>query len=60
MDEVKRIVELEDGHRIALAKNYFGRTALHIAVLKEREEIVYYLATKIKAILHLGDNVCRV
>lgn len=40
-----------------MAKNYFGRTALHIAVLKEREDIVYFLATKIKASLRLGDNV---
>lgn len=60
LDEVKRIVELTDGHRLALAKNYFGRSALHIAVLKEKEDIVYYLATKIKASLRLGDNVCCV
>lgn len=60
LDEVKRIADLTDGHRLALAKNYFGRSALHIAVLKEKEDIVYYLATKIKASLRLGDNVCRV
>lgn len=57
LDETKRLVESTDGQRLALAKNYFGRTALHIAVLKEREDIVYYLATKIKASLRLGDNV---
>lgn len=34
-----------------------GRTALHIAILKEREEIVQYLATKINQTLHIGDNV---
>lgn len=34
-----------------------GRTALHIAVLKEQEEIVHYLATKFKQTLHIGDNV---
>lgn len=54
------MIETVDGHQLALAKNYFGRTALHIAVLKEREDIVYYLATKIKSSLRIGDNVCRV
>lgn len=58
LDEVKRIVDSMDGQRLVLAKNYFGRTALHIAVLKEREEIVYYLASKIKSSLRHGDNVC--
>lgn len=36
---------------------FIGRTALHIAVLKERDEIVQYLATRIKLTLHIGDNV---
>lgn len=34
-----------------------GRTALHIAVLKEKEEIVRYLATTVKETLLIGDNV---
>lgn len=34
-----------------------GRTALHIAILKEREDIVQFLATTIKQTLFLGDNV---
>lgn len=34
-----------------------GRTALHIAVLKEREEIVHYLAARFKQVLQIGDNV---
>lgn len=32
---------------------------MHIAVLKEKEEIVQYLATNIKQALHIGDNVCE-
>lgn len=59
LDEVKRMVDTPDGPRLTMAKNYFGRSALHIAVLKEREDIVYYLATKIKSSLRLGDNVCH-
>lgn len=58
LDEVKRMIDTADGQRLITAKNYFGRTALHIAVLKEKEDIVYYLATKTKTSLRLGDNVC--
>lgn len=58
-DEVKRIIESSDGQHVAMGKNYFGRTALHIAVLKEKEDLVHYLATKIKPLLRLGDNVRR-
>lgn len=38
---------------------FTGRTALHIAVLKEKEDAVQYLATSIKQTLHIGDNVSK-
>lgn len=83
MEEVRRFIEMPDGHSYAIAKNYYGknrfffrhrikfgnmyifndvskstgRTALHIAILKEREDIVQFLATTIKQTLFLGDNV---
>lgn len=34
-----------------------GRTAIHIAVLKEREDIVQYLSTRYQQTMHVGDNV---
>lgn len=54
---VKQLIESPEGQDLAKAKNYYGRTAVHIAVLHERDEIVQYLATLIKQTLHIGDNV---
>ncbi|KAL5286722.1 hypothetical protein ACFFRR_007999 [Megaselia abdita] len=58
-DKVKSIVENSNGVRIIKAKNYYGRTALHIAVLKENEEIVEYFTHKCKEALKIGDNLER-
>lgn len=35
-----------------------GRCAAHVAVLKENEEILDYIASKYKQSLRVGDNVC--
>ncbi|XP_031620870.1 uncharacterized protein LOC116339242 isoform X2 [Contarinia nasturtii] len=59
INTVEQIIELPEGRYLAIAKNYYGRTALHIAVLKEKEEIVHYLATNIKETLLIGDNLER-
>lgn len=36
---------------------YSGRCALHIAVLKENEQIVQYLSSNFKQSVNIGDNV---
>lgn len=41
------------------AKNYYGRCALHVAVLVENEEITNYLATNFRHTLREGDNLER-
>lgn len=46
-----------DGDLIEQFAAFSGRCSIHIAVLKERDEIVQYLATLIKQTLHIGDNV---
>lgn len=55
LDDVQRYVELNE--LLAYAKNYYGRCSLHIAVLKEQEDIVEYLASTVKPLLKIGDNV---
>lgn len=57
VNDVKYFVDLNE--KLAAAKNYFGRCALHIAVLREQEEIVQFLCTKIKSLLLVGDNVSQ-
>lgn len=42
---------------LALGKNTMGRCSLHIAVLREHEDIVLYLAKTYPETLRIGDNV---
>lgn len=47
-----------EGARIlALGKNTSGRCSLHIAVLRENESIVRYIAKNHPETLNIGDNV---
>ncbi|GAB0094567.1 uncharacterized protein DMENIID0001_098840 [Sergentomyia squamirostris] len=48
-----------DAIRLMKARNYYGRTALHIAVLKEKEDIVEYIVTSFRATIKIGDNLER-
>uniref|UniRef100_A0A1L8DU28 Putative 26s proteasome regulatory complex subunit psmd10 n=1 Tax=Nyssomyia neivai TaxID=330878 RepID=A0A1L8DU28_9DIPT len=48
-----------DAIRIIKARNYYGRTSLHIAVLKEKEDIVEYIVTNYRAAIKIGDNLER-
>ncbi|XP_053691986.1 uncharacterized protein LOC128740472 [Sabethes cyaneus] len=59
LQKVMEITQQSDGIKLARAKNYYGRTSLHIAVLTESEEIVEYLATNFKQTLKIGDNLER-
>ncbi|XP_055544680.1 uncharacterized protein LOC129729856 isoform X2 [Wyeomyia smithii] len=59
LQKVVEITQQSDGNKLAKAKNYYGRSALHIAVVMESEEIVEYLATNFKQTLKIGDNLER-
>ncbi|XP_059615089.1 serine/threonine-protein phosphatase 6 regulatory ankyrin repeat subunit B isoform X2 [Phlebotomus argentipes] len=48
-----------DAIRLMKARNYYGRNALHIAVLKEKEDVVEYIVTNFRATIKLGDNLER-
>lgn len=55
LDQVRQYAEIDE--KLTSAKNYYGRCSIHIAVLKEQEEVVDYLASNFKKLLTLGDNV---
>lgn len=40
-----------------MGKNSMGRCALHVAVLRENEETVRYIAKMYPETLRIGDNV---
>ncbi|XP_013164418.1 PREDICTED: uncharacterized protein LOC106115534 [Papilio xuthus] len=56
---VRDIVSAEGGRTLARAHNAFGRTALHVAVLAQHEEVVAYLAETCPELLRIGDNLER-
>ncbi|KAM3965338.1 uncharacterized protein ACR2FA_000730 [Aphomia sociella] len=56
---IEEALSAEGGRTLARAQNSFGRTALHIAVLAQNEEIVAYLAQKHSELLRIGDNLER-
>lgn len=45
------------GKLLAMGKNSMSRCALHIAVLRENEEMVRYIAKTYSETLRIGDNV---
>ncbi|XP_050487995.1 uncharacterized protein LOC126872291 isoform X3 [Bombus huntii] len=47
------------GKLLAMGKNSMGRCALHIAVLRENEETVRYIAKMYPETLRIGDNLER-
>ncbi|XP_047029595.1 ankyrin-2 isoform X1 [Helicoverpa zea] len=49
----------EGARTLARCQNSFGRTALHVAVLAEHEDVVAYLAQTYPELLRLGDNLER-
>ncbi|XP_036331384.1 uncharacterized protein LOC118743025 [Rhagoletis pomonella] len=55
----KEIVADPNGKWLLKAKNYYGRTALHIAVLKENEELVEHFVSLCSELLKIGDNLER-
>ncbi|XP_045536413.1 uncharacterized protein LOC106710644 isoform X2 [Papilio machaon] len=56
---VRDIVSAEGGRAVARAHNAFGRTALHVAVLAQHEDVVAYLAETCPELLRIGDNLER-
>ncbi|XP_035782143.1 uncharacterized protein LOC118461199 isoform X6 [Anopheles albimanus] len=59
LETVVKLTKGSDGAKLVRAKNYYGRNALHIAVLMENEDIVDYLASNFSAALKIGDNLQR-
>lgn len=57
VDEVRATLARPDGQRLARAKNYYGRCAMHLAVLRGNEEIVELISSQCKQTLRIGDNV---
>ncbi|XP_049283128.1 E3 ubiquitin-protein ligase MIB2 isoform X1 [Anopheles funestus] len=58
-EAVVNLSKLPDGAKLVRAKNYYGRSSLHIAILMENEDMVDYLASNFKATLKIGDNLER-
>ncbi|XP_076640102.1 uncharacterized protein LOC143351908 isoform X2 [Colletes latitarsis] len=65
MDNVAKVKELlhrnngGGGKLLAMGKNPMSRCALHIAVLRENEEMVEYIAKTYPETLRIGDNLER-
>ncbi|XP_076180840.1 uncharacterized protein LOC143153464 isoform X2 [Ptiloglossa arizonensis] len=64
MDNVAKVKELLSrnnggGKLLAMGKNPMSRCALHIAVLRENEELVKYIAKTYPETLRIGDNLER-
>lgn len=61
VDRVKELLHKNNGggKLLAVGKNSIGRSALHIAVLREQEELVRYIAKTYPETLRIGDNVCH-
>ncbi|XP_033220380.1 uncharacterized protein LOC117174999 isoform X2 [Belonocnema kinseyi] len=58
---VKTLLEKNGGGAklLCIGKNIYGRSALHIAVLKENEEIVEHIVHIFPETLRIGDNMDR-
>ncbi|XP_049958095.1 uncharacterized protein LOC126474659 [Schistocerca serialis cubense] len=56
---VRELLEADDAELLAIAKNIYGRSSLHIAVLCQDEEITQFLTDRFPATLKTGDNLER-
>ncbi|KAJ8731501.1 hypothetical protein PYW07_004665 [Mythimna separata] len=56
---VQEALSGEGARTLARCQNAFGRTALHVAVLAQHEDVVAYLAQTYPELLRLGDNLER-
>ncbi|XP_049778415.1 inversin-A [Schistocerca cancellata] len=56
---VHELLEADDAELLAIAKNIYGRSSLHIAVLCQDEEITQFLTDRFPATLKTGDNLER-
>ncbi|XP_039228325.1 uncharacterized protein LOC6531335 isoform X1 [Drosophila yakuba] len=59
MERVVELTNVANAKWLIRTKNYYGRTALHIAVLKESEEMVQHLAKICPEALKIPDNLER-
>ncbi|XP_030386977.1 uncharacterized protein LOC115633671 isoform X2 [Scaptodrosophila lebanonensis] len=59
MERIQEITAASNSNWLIKTKNYYGRTALHIAVLKESEEIVEHLIKLCPDALKVTDNLER-
>ncbi|CAB3261310.1 unnamed protein product [Arctia plantaginis] len=59
LESVQNILSGEGARTLARSRNSFGRTALHVAVLAQHEDIVAYLAHTYPELLRVGDNLER-
>lgn len=54
---VQEALAAEGGRKLICCQNSFSRTALHIAVLAQHEDVVALLAQSVPELLRIGDNV---
>ncbi|EDW02615.1 uncharacterized protein LOC6559725 isoform X7 [Drosophila grimshawi] len=59
MERLKELTAVPNAKWFIRTKNYYGRTALHIAVLKESEEMVQHLVDLCPEALKVTDNLER-
>ncbi|XP_065719832.2 uncharacterized protein [Drosophila suzukii] len=59
MERVMELTDVANAKWLVKTKNYYGRTALHIAVLKESEEVVQRLVKICPEALKIPDNLDR-
>ncbi|XP_035439729.2 ankyrin-2 isoform X1 [Spodoptera frugiperda] len=59
LSAVQAALSGEGGRTLARCQNTFGRTALHVAVLAQHEDVVSYLAQTYPELLRIGDNLER-
>lgn len=54
---VRQMLQRPDAVRLVRAKNYYGRSAMHLAVLCGNEDMVDRISTQFRQTLRIGDNV---
>ncbi|XP_044314543.1 uncharacterized protein LOC108042676 isoform X2 [Drosophila rhopaloa] len=59
MERVMELTDVANAKWLIKTKNYYGRTALHIAVLKESEEMVQHMVKICPEALKIPDNLER-